>query len=254
MRAVALPPVEPLFETLCALRDADDPADALHRERWRYIAGWLERAFPGYGDEVEDARQETLIALLRNVQRMQAVAPLQAAKWVSTILRRKRIDAIRARNADPVQKGLRADSGADDRGPLVERLEAEPHRELTPEMLSSLVTLVLEHVHLALEETVRNAGKRQLRRTQAQAALLRLVCGWNAEEITSALDYGEPIGKDRLYKWVERGRASVELGLDRWTSAAEGNELGVIEVLREIIAERRADAGKARPDRRGGAT
>ncbi|MCB9597356.1 MAG: hypothetical protein H6719_31820 [Sandaracinaceae bacterium] len=247
---MALPPLEALYEQLCALRDAEDPTDPRHEHRWRVVADWLERAFPGGGDEGQDARQETLISLFRSISRMQAEAPKQAAKWISTILKRKRIDAIRARNADPVRQALRFESARADATPTLDRLGCEGVRELTPAMLEGLVTLTLEHTHRALEEQVKNASKRQLRRTQAQATLLRLVCGWPAEAIVEALDYGEPIANDRLYKWIERGRAPVELGLDRWAAQAEGEEVGVIEVLREIISERRADAGQPRLERR----
>lgn len=247
-----LPPPEPLFEQLCALRDAEDPTDPRHEPRWREVARWLADAFPQAS--AEDARQETLISLVRNVSRMQADAPLQAAKWVSTILRRKRVDRLRARRTDPVHEALEREPRAT-ATPLLERLEAEDAPVLTPEMLESLVTTVLEHVHRALEESVKSATKRQLRRTQAQAALLRLVCGWEAEAIIDALDHGEAVSKSRLYKWVERGRAPIRLGLDHWEADAEGDELElhvrpVVAALREIVDERRADAGKPRPDRR----
>ncbi len=254
---MALPPVEPLFEHLCALRDADDPSAPEHAARWRYVAQWLDRAFPGGGEEGRDARQETLISLLRHISRMQAEAPLQAFKWISTIIRRKRIDAIRVRDNDPVRQALRHEPAGPDATPTIDRLGCEDQRELTPAMLEGLVTLVLGHVHRALEEQVSNLRKRQLRRTQAQATLLRLVCGWNAEEIADALDVGEPIAKDRLYKWIERGRAPVVAGLDRWAAEVAGDgaagdeeDVAVIEVLREIVGDRRRDAGKARPERR----
>jgi len=247
---VPLPPVEPLFEHLCALRDAEDPTDPRHEARWRYVSDWIARAFPGGGEEGEDARQEAMISLLRHVGRMEAVAPLQAAKWISTILKRKRIDAIRVKQADPVRQALRSESRRADATPMIDRLGGEGLRELTPAMLDGLVTMVLDHVHRALDEQVKSARKRQLRRTQAQATLLRLIRGWNAEAIIELLDYGEPIAKDRLYKWIERGRKPVLAGLDRWASTAEGEEVAVIEVLREIIEERRADAGVPRPDRR----
>ncbi len=249
---MALPPLEPLFEQLCALRAAEAPTDPIHDARWRVISDWLARAFPGGGDAGEDARQETLIALMRNVGRMQAEVPRQAAKWVATIHRRKRIDELRARANDPVRHALRYESARADGTSTIDRLGGEGLRELTPAMLEALVTLTLEHVHRALEEQVPSAAKRQLRRTQAQATLLRLICGWSAEAIAGALDHGEPIGNDRLYKWVERGRATVELGLARWAGQAEGEEIPVIEVLREIMGERRADAGVPRPARRKG--
>lgn len=215
------------------------------------IAGWLEHAFPGESVEMQDARQETMISLFRSVGRMRAEAPLQAAKWVGTILRRKRVDALRATNSDPVHRALRSESTMPDATPILDRIASDDGPTATPEMLEALVTRVLEHVHRALDESVPSAARRQLRRAQAQAALLRLVCDWDAEAITVALDYGEPVGKSRLYKWVERGRDPVLAGLDRW-AAEDEEELGVIAVLREIMEERRSDAGAARPDRRKG--
>lgn len=241
---------DPLYEQLCALRDADNPTDPCHGGRWRIVSDWLARAFPGGGSEGEDARQEAMISLVRNVGRMQAEAPLQCAKWVSTILKRKRIDALRVTANDPVRQGLKREPGHADSTPLVERLQSESQPSLTPAALESLVTLVLGHVHRAIDDSTRSASKRLLRRAQAQATLLRLVVEWDAEAIAEALDYGEPVGKERIYKWVERGRAPVRMGLERWAQTAEGEEIVIIEVLRELTDERRADAGQPRPDRR----
>ena len=103
---MALPPAEPLFEHLVALRDSTHPLDPAHGHRWRAIDDWMSRAFPGAD---EDARQNALIGLMRHVGTMRAEAPLQAAKWVSTILRRKHVDHIRARDRDPVRSALRAE-------------------------------------------------------------------------------------------------------------------------------------------------
>ena len=246
-------PAEALFEHLCALRDAQDPAAPVHEPHWRGVEGWIRRAFPGTSTEIEDARQEVLISVLRNVGRMRADVPAQAAGWVRMIMKRKRVDALRARAHDAVREGLieenrrRADATR-----LVEQLEADDAPGLTPAMLESLVTTVLHHVHRALEGSVSSAVKRQLRRTQAQAALLRLVCGWDADAIREALDHGEPISNERLYKWVERGRGPVDEGLDRWLAEAgdDPDVGGVVDVLRELVGERRADAGKPRPKRR----
>lgn len=246
---VPLPPPEPLYRELCALRDCGEPTHPRHGARWRLIAEWLEEAFPGTKPELEDARQETLISLVRHVATMRAEAPLQAAKWVGTIHRRKIVDAIRAQANDPVRQALEREPRRADAPSALDRLEAESGRDLTPAMLERLVTTVLEHVHRALDDTVKSARKRQLRRTQAHATMLRLVCGWGAEAIEQAIDYGEPVGKDRLYKWVERGRAPVKLGLERWAEA-DPDSREVVEVLVEILDDRRADAGKPRPNRR----
>lgn len=250
-----LPPAEPLFDQLAALREADDPTDPRHAPRWRAVARWLEQAFSGTTPEAEDARQETLLSLFRNVHRMQADAPLKAAKWVATIHRHKRMDGFRARATDPVRKGLASEPARPGATPLLDRLAAEDAPTLNPAILESLVTTVLHHVHRELEKSVSNPATRQLRRTQAQAALLRLVCGWEAKAILLALDHGEPVTKDRLYKWIERGREPVRAGLARWEQSVDDDErethVGpVVSVLREIMDDRRADAGKPRPTRR----
>ncbi len=249
-----LPPVEPLYGHLTALRDAADPADPRHARRWREIARWLEQAFPGTTRDGEDARQEALVSLVRHVPHMRAESPLQAAKWISTIVRHKRVDALRARGKDPVHQALEREGRRDDGTTSLDRLSVWNTLPADPSVLDRLVTTLLEQVHRALEETERNAAKRQLRRTQAHATLLRLVCEADAETIAGAIDHGEPVTKDRLYKWVERGRAVVELGVDRWERTADREEMEeiapVLSALRDLVAERRADAGVPRPDRR----
>lgn len=245
---MALPPAEPLFAHLSALKEAEDPTDPRHAARWRAVSEWLEAAFPGERDGLADARQEALFSLVRHVPHMRAEAPLQCAKWVATIVRRKRVDALRARKNDPLLEGMKNEPRTPG-PPLVDRLESEDARVLPPGALEQLVETALEHVHRALEDEIKSASRRNLRRTQAQATLLRVVCGWDADEIAEVLEAGEPIGKDRLYKWVERGRAPALLGLERW-AAADEEARDVIAVIRELVEERRADAGKPRPDRR----
>lgn len=249
-----LPPVEPLYEHLTALRDAADASDPRHDRRWREVARWLEQAFPGTGRDTQDARQEALISLMRHVPHMRAEGPLQAAKWVSTIVRRKRVDVLRARGKDLVHQALEREVHRADGIAQLDRVGVEDTLPADPSVLDRLVTTVLEHVHRALEESEPNAAKRQLRRTQAQATLLRLVCEADADALASALDHGEPLSKERLYKWVERGRPVVLLGLDRWERVTHPDELDevapVIAALRELAEERRTDAGVPRLERR----
>ncbi len=245
---MALPPAEPLFAHLSALKEAADPTDPRHAARWRAVSDWLDAAFPGEREGLADARQEALFSLVRHVGGMRAEAPLQCAKWVATIVRRKRVDALRARKNDPLLEGMRNEPRTPG-PPLIDRLEASDARVLPRGALEQLVETCMGHVHRALEEDVRSASRRLLRRTQAQATLLRVVCGWDSEEITDALEVGEPIGKDRLYKWIERGREPALRGLERW-AAEDAEAHDVIAVIRELIEERRADAGKPRPERR----
>lgn len=248
---MAFPAPEPLFEHLSALRDATDPSDPSHDRRWREVATWLAAAYPGRHQEVEDARQEALIGLTRYVPTMRAETPLEAAKWVLTIVRRKRVDGIRVGTRDPVRQALRAEPSHTDRS-LLELIAADEAPSDAAGMLERLITTVIEHVQAALEAAP--PAKRLLRTTQARAALLRLVYDADAEAIAEALGHGEPLSRDRVYKWVERGRPVVVEGLDHWErslAAEEREEAGpVIEALREIVLERRADAGKPRPARR----
>ena len=183
--------LDDLFDALSALRDAGDPFDRRHDAAWRVIDAHLRASFPGDGADADEARQETLIAIGRGVTSMSATVPLQAAKWIVTIHRRKIVDHVRARKRDPAHRGLDRDAES----PLVDRLEADAPG--------------------------RDAG---------------------------------PLGRDRIYKWVERGRPIVVAALDRWASrCGEGSiEAGIAAVVREIVEARRVDAGKPRPDRRKG--
>lgn len=243
-----------LFGHLTVLRDARDVKDPRLAVHWHGVHAWLVSTFPG-GGAADDRRQETLMALLRSVSGMRAETPLAAAKWVSTIHKRKRVDALRALSRNPVDVGL-ASAPRDPGLPSpLDRLEAAPAAP-PREALEAVVTMVLEQVHRVLERDVKNPRKRALRRVQAQAAMLRLVCGWDAEAIAEALDHGEPISRDRLYKWVERGRAPVLAALDDWETIDDADERDVlapvIEALREMFETRRADAGVPRAGRRGG--
>ncbi|MFK7987252.1 MAG: hypothetical protein AB8I08_14605 [Sandaracinaceae bacterium] len=245
-----------LFGHLSALREAQDAKDPRLAAHWRGVHAWLVSTFPG-GGAADDRRQETLMALLRSVSSMRADTPLAAAKWVSTIHKRKRVDALRALSRNPVDVGLASAPRDPELPSPLDRLEAAspaPPREA----LEAVVTMVLEHVGRVLERDVKNPRKRALRRVQAQAAMLRLVCGWDAEAIAEALDHGEPISRDRLYKWVERGRPPVLAALDDWETLDDADERDalapVVQALREMFETRRVDAGVPRVDRRGGAS
>jgi hypothetical protein len=249
-----LPPAELLFEHLVTLRDAEDATHPRHDRRWREISAWLERAYPGRAEGVEDARQEALASLVRNVAGMRAEGPLQAAQWVMTIVRRKRVDAIRLSARDPVLTAMRAEPRGSDTRPLLERIAGEESEGDRAAHVARVVSTTLEHVRKALEDTVPSPAKRLMRATQAQAALLRLVCEEDAEAIGDALSHGEPVTRDRVYKWIERGRPVVLMGLERWQESLDEDEreegMLVIAVLRELVEERRADIGLPRPERR----
>ncbi|MGF1468268.1 MAG: hypothetical protein ACFCGT_19270 [Sandaracinaceae bacterium] len=243
-----LPSAEALFRELVALRAAKDPADPAHHARWRRVAAWLAEAFGGRRPEDEDARQETLIALLRHVGTMRAESPRQAAKWVATIHRRKRVDRARRRTVDPVDRAL---ASSTDPGASVDRVAAPAGPEGGIEAVAAVLSAALEHVDLALADGPEPASPRALRRLQAEATLLRRVHGASLDAIAELLEVGEPLSKDRLAKWVERGRPVVERGLARWAEAPDAAP-EVLATLRALVGRRRADAGQPRPGRRKG--
>ena len=213
---------------------------------WYTVSKWLEQTFPGLQPETEEARQETLITLMRHVTRMQAESPRQAAKWLSTIHRRKYIDMVRQHQRDPVRQGMLYERPDEEGVSRLDKVEAKESLHLPEHVMDAILARVLHETSQALEHATKSKTKRQLRRTQAQATLLRLVLDMEANTIIDLLNYGEAISNDRLYKWVERGRDSVLLGLTHWRNHASEDEAPLIDTLEEIIQKRRADAGKPR--------
>ncbi|AKF04865.1 hypothetical protein [Sandaracinus amylolyticus] len=243
-----------LFAALIALRDAEDPLARRHDVHWRAVDAWLRETWPAGGADADEARQETLLAIARNVRTMEASVPLQAAKWVSTIHRRKKVDGFRMRKRDPVQRGLDRGSESEDATPLLDRLEGDAGGDLDGNALERVLATIEDHVEAELQATEPNAASRHLKRMQARATLHRAVLEADFDAIAAALDAGEPLTRDRVYKWVERGRPWVLAGLDRWVrESGEGSTASdIAAAVRELVSARRADAGRPRPSRRRG--
>lgn len=239
-----------LYETLDALRRSDDPFAPAHERRWRWLLGWVRARSHvlARGGSREDVEQETLLAIGRHVRQMEADNPLAAAKWVSIILRRKHVDALRDLAGDPVARGLA--SGADE-SPLDELAAEEPlpapHAVLA-DRYERMERAVLDFV----EQSEPNILARVTRRAQARAAFYRLVLDLDAEGVESRLRLPEPVGKDRLYKWIERGRPLVAAAMRAWAARHPSDEevAELAKVAIGLVEERRADAGKPRPSRR----
>lgn len=242
---------ERLYRALVRLREASDPRQAAYLPDWRVVQEFLRDLHPARDADSDEAQQETMLAILYGVASMDAETPLAAAKWVARIYRNKRVDVARARARNPVDRGLartRDDEGAS----ALEHLAAEDGPPIAPDVLERVLAAVEEQVDAHLRETEPKPEVRHLRRLQARAALHRLVLGAEFEDIVAVLDAGEPLSRDRVYKWVERGRAVVTAALERWVrSGGEGSTVAEIAVaVREIVEERRADAGRPRPARR----
>jgi DNA-directed RNA polymerase specialized sigma24 family protein len=239
-----------LLATLDALRRSDDPFAPSHERHWRWLLGWVRarsRGFAGSGPR-EDVEQETLVAIARHVRHMEADTPLGAAKWVSTILRRKHVDALREKAVDPVTRGL---ASSPEESPLDELAAEEPlpaAHAVLEDRYDRMERALLEFV----EQSEPNVLTRVTRRAQARAAFYRLVLDLDAEGVDSRLRMAEPVGKDRLYKWVERGRPLVAAAMRAWAERHPSDEeiAALAKVAIELVEERRADAGKPRPSRR----
>jgi hypothetical protein len=243
-----MPTPESLYDALSALRASTAPLTRVHDAHWKVVESWLRVSFPGRGAENEEAHQETLIAIGRNVQSMQASVPLQAVRWVKTIHQRKKVDLLRARSRNPVLRGLEKTS-SESRVSEVEQLESQGDPSLDPEAAERIVSIVEAQVEIYLRSSDTAPSMRHLKRLQSRAALRRLVLEADFDELCAALATGEPMTRDRVYKWVERGRAVVLAALDDWVSREGATSMAadVASALREIIGKRRSDQGRARP-------
>lgn len=248
-----------LFSALCALREAPSPFDPERGSDWRIVHRWLVR-WVHQGPSPDDLRQHVVLRLNTSVRTMNATGPAEAKGWLLTVARNLRRDQISKRNRQREWRGMRV-IGDSEHGPTphaVDVLEAQP-AERRPEDLAVLADWrdrLFDRVDRWLEETPRSPTKRLGDRQRAQAAWLANVEGLAIGEIAGRLGDGAP-RKDTLYKWIERGREEVLLPLietwEREVAARSGKsaEAEPISVLRSIlVAARRADAGRPRPERR----
>lgn len=217
-----------------------------HAPAWGIVRAWIRGR--GRGADAEDIEQEALFAVMRNVQRMTAEVPLAAAKWISTILRHKHIDQIRARNVDALDHGL---AHSADHDPL-ESVQADSEVRATPEMLEDRYGRIEEAILRFVEESESRPSLRLTKRAQGRAAFYRLVREFDSDDVEAAIAFPEPIGKDRLYKWIERGREVVAQAMDAWQARAphDAEVAAIRDVVVDTMLARRADAGQPRPERR----
>ncbi len=248
-----MPTPESLYEALSALRTSKAPLTRAHDAHWKVVESWLRMSFQGRGADSDEAHQETLIAIGRNVQSMQASVPFQAVRWIKTIHQRKKVDLLRARSRNPVLRGLEKTS-SESRASEVEQLESQDEPRLDPEAAERIVSIVEAQVEIYLRSSNTAPSMRHLKRLQGRAALRRLVLDADFDELCDVLATGEPMTRDRVYKWVERGRPVVLAALDDWVEreGAASMAADVADVLREIIGKRRSDQGRARPERKRG--
>lgn len=236
-----------LYEALDSLRAATEPFGPAHEARWRVVERWIRvRHHHDHLGDRDDVIQEAVLAIGRNVSRMDATTPAAAAKWVSTIVHRKRVDALRG----SVRRGGPAGGSGEAE---VDDLEA-PEPAVPPEVLEERHARIEEVVLRHVERTVEDPLLRMGRRGQVRACIYRLVRDLEIPEVEARLRLADPISRELLYKWIERGRPTVAAAMRAWAEAsAEDDEVqSLAAVVIELVEARRADAGKPRPDRRHG--
>lgn len=238
---------EELLGALGRLRDA---ARGVRRDRTRELADWrvvdafVRRNRAAMGEDGDDIAQDALIAIARHVGTLDAEDPGAVVAWVTRIVRHKKIDRIRRRAIE--RKQLEPSTGETSAVDLLERDDGGPIDE---QALGRLVEAVEEGL-IAYVATLRLApAEAHLRRLQARATLHR-VLGESVPELRAILALDESVTTERLWKWIERGRPTLDATLERLIAAHEGDAAAVFEALREALHVRRADAGIARPSRR----
>lgn len=221
-----------LFSALNDLKAGRAPLAA-----WKTIDRWTKARFPQPKDE--DARQLALIAIHRNVGQAEANSPASCAKWVRTIVERKKIDRARA------EKSRRALSLVDARGEAVE-IEGDASVSISEDVLTDL----LEQIEATLDEILEARHARPLERVvprhHARARLLRTL-GHDLPAIRAVL--GVEVSDAALSKWIERGLGLLVEAIERWRGGDDERELVAAKLLEKVKA-RRGDAGRARLERR----
>ncbi len=223
-----------LHLALLALKAGRDQQGA-----WKTIDRWITARFP----KDEDARQLALIAIFRNAALAEASTPHGCAKWVRTIVERKKIDRARA------ERSRRALSLVDAEGAAIE-VEGDASVSFSEALLPDLLQQIEASVDALLEARHPRPIDRVMPRHHARARLLRTL-GHDLPAIRAAL--AVEVSDAALSKWIERGLPLLTAGIERWQQEDEEREV-LAQKLLERVRARRGDAGKARISRRKSAS
>jgi DNA-directed RNA polymerase specialized sigma24 family protein len=223
---------EELFGALVQLRESPSSPNGGASHAWDVVVRHVHRMLP---TDCEDERQAALLAVLESVGALRATSPASAAGWVRTICRNHRVDAHRARH---VGRDKSYDDG---------RAHSTGEPDLPAELAERVLDAFALRVDAHLERSLLRPATRARRRTQAMVALRRLALEETLPEIAEHLSLD--VSLDLLTKWVERGRAVV-LATIAHDREREPDVADFFAPLAELALERRADAGRPRPERR----
>lgn len=253
-----------MLDAVLALRADPDPRSPAWAVVARAVRAWCWTSDPLR----EDALQEVMVAFARSLPHLTQLHPLALRRYVRRAwwsrlagLRRsrsrRRHHELAAEEAAGSTRylvthggGFKAmDNGAQPRH-LPFRVDGYAPPTPSPLLATHRVGDVLNTVRGWVARLDDRHRSTSIHRVQAEAALLRVVCGLDAPEIAEAL--GVDVAPATMSKWIDRGRGHVLAALDLWLDDERGDEWteGVVEALRDLMTERRADAGVLRIERR----
>lgn len=197
-------------------------------------------------DVLRDDVQEAFLRVLRYVPGARLADARGSTAWLKKVALNRRTDRLRKKKrAREAAERLRGEAA------VTEPLE-QPAQQAAPdpEALEDYRVELFRRVALALEG--RQARAQVTGRRQAELAWRRYVLGHSREDL--AHEPGAPSKLDTVSKWLGRGRDQhIVPVLEAWLEELpeDAAEREAVEAMRGFFTgARRADAGKARPDRR----
>ncbi|MBZ0121637.1 MAG: hypothetical protein K8H88_31865 [Sandaracinaceae bacterium] len=234
----ARPWARDVFLALAALRDSDlalaHPANEKH---WRTLYESLRPVFAREGPDGDDDCQEVMVALTSSLGSMRAETPARAAAWLRAVRANIRTDRLRTR-------AKRSALSLDD----LERPVHVASRDPVPfDRLDAVLAAFEAAIRKELERIEPSPERRASAQLHAHATVRRLVLGESTTSIARSL--GGDASGDLVSKWIERGRAVV-LRTVAVMREHDPDTADLYDVLADLAATRRADAGRPRPERR----
>lgn len=246
--------LQALFDALTTLRGVQKLDDPRWKSAWDAVRDFLSKLWrPGYGLRIQrdDVEQETLVKIFRNVAKLEATTPEQAAAWVKRIHRNTVYDASRRHNTDPLGRRRQHDEQLD---PL-ERLpspEKDGVERLDPAALEEERQKFFDALEDFLEATVKNHRQRAERYRWSESAYAVYVLERPHDEVRQQC--GPVPSVAAFAQRLHRARTKILLPLCQQLLAeheVDTPSYRFVATLDAIFCKKeRADAGKPRPNRK----
>lgn len=204
--------------------------------------------------DAEEARQEVCLKLVRTKSQVTGTTDGEANVFLRLVVRSIVVGAIRRRASRPMLVNTAPDAEND---PYSTVATPEPEADVW-DARAQIAEELMDRLRAEIEDRIVDNGqplvKRELAWKQAQATLLARV-GDGLGGVMGAKQIAEHLGVPGasaacIHKWVERGRPTVLEAIDALATDATADEAKWLDNLRGALAQRRKDAGAARPQRR----